>query len=412
MKDLVAKRSACIIFCIQLIPEFFQILSQYLMFVCIALMVGYLYQMQKRTAMFGNFRCASAKSINLINLRSNFNMDIALTDQFYQKYFENGSNGDLATNAEEEIRSLLGIALGAMLAAGQSLKQRKEELGKGFTAWISNNEFVKSDANKLIKLFDCFGENFDGLNGVNPIALLKLLTPNQRASRAVLADLIDESGDSAVSCADVDSIQREHKIKSVPTIKSVNTAEIESNVDLKMVGNQKGGTGIFRLEVKDYQLANQLDNEWKESGFTASQWMRFMSSSARAVQEIAQVVLGRNIVDESELDRLTVAIKESMVEVACGDMKTDFSPVDVGSGINELPLAVTECLTKIKNLEMKIASCKSPVGTDAMMQRIRLLERESLLHKLKMLAVEYELDIETLLWNTTTDVEQSVVTNS
>jgi hypothetical protein len=345
-----------------------------------------------------------------INLRSNFNMDIALTDHFYQKYFENGSNGDLATNAEE-IRSLLGIALGAMLAAGQSLKQRKDELGKGFTAWISNNEFVKRDANKLIKLFDCFGENFDALSGVNPIALLGLLAPNQRVSRAVLADLIDECDDSAVSSADVDSIQREHKIKSVPTIKSVN-GEIESKVDLKMVGNQKGGTGIFRLEVKDYQLANQLDNQWKESGFTASQWMRFMSSSARSLQEIAQVVLGRNIVDESELDRLTVAIKESMFKVACGDMKTDFSPVDVGSGINELPLAVTECLTKIKNLEMKIASCKSPVGTDAMMQRIRLLERESLLHKLKMLAVEYELDIEALLWNTTTDVEQSVVTNS
>jgi hypothetical protein len=339
-------------------------------------------------------------------------MDIALTDQFYQNYFDNGVNSDVATNPED-IRSLLGIATGAMLAAGQSLKHLKDQLGKDFAGWIYSNEFVRSDANKLIKLFDYFGENFDALSEVSPLQLLRLLYANQRASRAVLADLIDECGDEPVSCADIDSIQREHKIKSVPTIKSLpaQTSAVpnESNVDFKMVGNQKGGTGIFRLEVKDHQLANQLDNEWKESGLTANRWMRFMSSSARAVQEIAQVVLGRTIVDESELDELTVAIKGSKVEVPCGVIKTDLSQIDVGIGIDELPSAVRDCLNKINDLDSKIASYTSSVGTDAMMRRICREERDSALHKLKMLVVEYEIDIESLIWNTTAVIEPSVV---
>jgi hypothetical protein len=337
-------------------------------------------------------------------------MDIAHTDHFYQKIFENGSNGDLVTNIEEDIRSLMGMATGAMLVAGQLLKQKKEELGKRFAAWIDGNEFVKSDANKLINMSNCFGENFDALSEVNPLGLLRLLGSNQRVSRAVVADLIDECGDGTVSCADIDSIQREHKIKSV---RRKSATEVESNVDLKMVGNQKGGTGIFRLEIKDHQLANQLDNEWKKSGFTASEWVRFMSSSARSLQEIAQVVLGRNIVNEFDLGRLTSAIKEGMVEAACGKIKTDSVPDDdydddVDS-LSKLPSAVTECLRKINILEAKIDSCKRPTGTEAILQRIRILERESLLYQIQALAVEYELDIEELLWDTPEDVESPVV---
>jgi hypothetical protein len=372
-------------------------------------MVGYLYPMQKRTSVGKRtVRFCEIKLI-LISTGSNFNMDIAHTDHFYQTFLENGSNGDVVTNIEEDIRSLMGMATGAMLVAGQLLKQKKEELGKRFAAWIDNNEFVKSDANKLINMSNCFGENFDALSEVSPLALLRLLPSNQRVSRAVVADFIDECGDNAVTCADIDSIQREHKIKSVPT---KSPTEVESNVDLKMVGNQKGGTGIFRLEVKDHQLANQLDNEWKESGFTANQWVRFMSSSARSLQEIAQVVLGRNIVNEFDLGRLTAAIKEGMVEAACGKIKTDSSLDDDDDidSLSKLPSAVTECLRKINILETKIDSCKRPTGTEAIMQRIRILERESLLYQIQALAVEYELDIEQLLWDTPKDFESPVVT--
>lgn len=337
-------------------------------------------------------------------------MDIALTAQFYQNYFDNAINGDCSTNVEEVIRSLLGLATGAMLAAGQSFKLRKEELGKEFAGWIHSNEFVTGDANKLIKLFDYFGDNFDSLTEVSPFQLLRLLAPNQRGSRAALADFIDECGDSAVSSADIDSIQREHKIKPVPKIKSltpqpstVANVEIEPKVDLRMVGNQKGGVGIFRLEVKDYQLANELDTQWKESGFTANQWMRFMSSSARAVQEISQIVLGRTIANESELDELLVTLKgskENFFEVAYSDIKTTLSQIDLGSEIDELPSAVSDCLKKIKDLNSKIAGFTSPVGSDAMTRRMHKEDRDKAIASLKMLAVEYELDIELLLFNT------------
>jgi hypothetical protein len=329
-------------------------------------------------------------------------MDIALTDQFYQKYFFDGVNSDVATNIES-VRSLLGIATGAMLAAGQSLKQLKEELGQEFAGWIYSNELVTSDANRLIKLFDYFGDNFDALSEVSPFQLLRLLAPNQRASRAVLADLVDDS-DSAIRCADIDSIQREHKIKSVPKIKLIPVqapvapiVKIEPNVNVSMVGNQQGGTGIFRLEVKDHQLANQLDNEWKESGFTANQWMRFMSSSARAVQEMAEFVLGRTITNELELHELIVAIKESKIEVACENVIANFSQIEVGGGLDELPTVVSDCLRKINDLDSEIARYTSPIGADAMTQRMYREKREKAIHKLKMLAIECELDIESLL---------------
>ncbi len=340
-------------------------------------------------------------------------MDIALTAQFYQNYFSNDVNEGTATNAEG-IHSLLGLATGAMLAAGQSFKQMKEELGKEFAGWIYSNEFVTSDAKRLIKLFDYFGDNFDALSSVSPLQLLSLLVPSQSASRAALDDFIDECDDEGctVSSADIDSIQREHKIKSVRTIKSltpetsvVPNIEIESNVDLRMVGNQLGGVGIFRLEVKDYQLANQLDSEWKKSGFTASQWMRFMSTSASAVQEISQIVLGRTIVDVSELDELMVAIKSNKPEVAREDLISTLSRIDVDSALDGLPTAVSDCLKKINDLDSKIAFHSAPVGSEAIMRRMYREEQDKLIASLKMLAVEYELDIESLLLTATDSIE-------
>lgn len=321
-------------------------------------------------------------------------MDTALTAQFCQNYFDNAKNNDCSTNVEF-IRSLFGLATGAILAAGHSFKQIKEELGKEFADWLHSNEFVKNDANKLIKLFEYFGDNLDALSEVSPLQLLRLLAPNQRASRAVLADLIDQCGDSTISSADIDSIQREHKIKPIAKIKPltpqtsvVANVEMESNVDLSMVGNQQGGVGIFRLEVKDYQLANQLDSQWKQSGFTANQWMRFMSSSARAMQDIAQIVLGRAIANESELDELIVTLKESKLEVQSKDIISSLSQTDVGRGINVLPTAVANCLNKIKDLDSEIASSSESFGTE---------DCDRVITQLKMLAVEHELDFEALL---------------
>jgi hypothetical protein len=333
-------------------------------------------------------------------------MDIALTAQFCQKYFENGSNDGAATNVEA-IRSLLGLATGAMFAAGELFKQTKEELGREFAGWIYSNEFVTSDANRLIKMNEYFGDNFDALSSVSPLQLLRLLVPSQSASRSELDDFIDECNEAGftVSCADIDSIQKQHKIKPIPTIKSLaapQTPEVpnESKVNVGMVGNQQGGVGIFRLEVKDYTLANELDTQWKESGFTANQWMRFMSTSARVVQDIAQVVLGRPIVDESELDELLVALKVNKAEANNGDVFAA-TQIDVGGDVDWLPTAVSDCLNKISQLNSEIASCTEPFGTHAMMRRMYREERADAIASLKMLAVEHELDIESLLLSVT-----------
>ena len=332
-------------------------------------------------------------------------MDIALTAQFYQNYFSSDSNND----AVEAIRSLLGLATGALLAAGQSFKLQKEELGKEFGDWLRSNEFVTSDASKLIKLFDYFGDNFDALSSVSPLQLLRLVTPNQMVSRDHLAGFIDEcdEGGFVVTCADIDAVQKQHKIKPTPTIKSlaaqpsvvsvVSNVEVESKVNVGMVGNQQGGVGIFRLEVKDYQLANQLDTQWKESGFTANQWMRFMSSSVRVVQDIGMVVLGRTIADESQLDELIVAIKANLVEATPSDATTYLSQLDVVNSLDELPTAVIDCLKKINELNSTIASSTESFGMDAMMRRSERQDRDKLIVKLKMLAEEHELDFEALL---------------
>ncbi|MBW4671457.1 MAG: hypothetical protein KME60_29550 [Cyanomargarita calcarea GSE-NOS-MK-12-04C] len=329
-------------------------------------------------------------------------MDLALTDHFCQNIFSCPSNDDIATNAEN-IRSLMGLATGAMLAVGQIFQQTKDELGKGFKDWAYSNEFVMSDANKLIKLFDYFGENFDALTGVSPLQLLRLLVPSHEESRGVLADLIDECGN--VSCADIASICASHKIKRVPTIKSQQATNTEPIVELKMVGNQQGGTGIFRLEVKDHQLASELDTQWKQSSMPAHQWMRFMSSSVRVVQEIASVVLGRNLTHESELDELRkLLFKETTQDLGVVAESIDS---EVMLEVDGLPMIVRDCLNKIEELNSKTASLTSPVGTDAMMRRIYREERDSAIASLKLLAVEYEIDLPSLLFRVA-NMEQTV----
>jgi hypothetical protein len=123
------------------------------------------------------------------------------------------------------------------------------------------------------------------------------------------------------------------------------------------------------------------------------------------VQEISQIVLGRTIANESELDELLVALKgskENFFEVAYSDIKTTLSQIDVASEIDQLPSAVSDCLKKINDLNSKIAGFTSPVGSEAMMRRMHKEDRDKAIASLKMLAAEYELDIEVLLFNTRT----------
>jgi hypothetical protein len=373
---------------------------------------GRIIQIQKRTVPAKS--CAFVKTELLVILRSHFNMDVLLTAQFAQNYFFSGCNSDVVMDVES-IRALLGLATGALLAAGESFKQYKDDLGKNFSGWMYSNNFVLSDVNKLIKLFDYFGDSFDELSGVNVLELLKLLAPSQRASRAVLSDAVDEVRAGAIPkirCADIDSISKQHKIISTPTIKRNSGSSVvsvapsnEDSVSLSMVGNQLGGTGIFRLEVKDYELANQLDSEWKESSMSKPSWVRFLSESARAVQEIAQVVLGRKLNDASELDELTSSVLRtnhlSSLQVKVEDNIDIVAPdccKEVTASSTTLPDVIQEILNKFSILGGQVIRLNAqPKGISAMMQSICRTERDILVHELKQYAESFRLNVDSLL---------------
>ena len=119
------------------------------------------------------------------------------------------------------------------------------------------------------------------------------------------------------------------------------------------------------------------------------------------VQDISQIVLGRAIANELELEELLVALKGSKLEVQSKDIISSLSQIDVGSSIDKLPSVVADCLRKIYELDSKIASSTESFGTDAMMHPRSQEDRDKLIVQLKMLAVEHELDFEALLLTVT-----------
>ncbi|BDA70673.1 hypothetical protein CAL7716_048390 [Calothrix sp. PCC 7716] len=69
-------------------------------------------------------------------------MDIALTVQLYQFFSPQPAKLNLAT-AADDIHSLLELASGALMAAGEVLKQTKQHLSRvRFNDWLDKNDFV------------------------------------------------------------------------------------------------------------------------------------------------------------------------------------------------------------------------------------------------------------------------------
>ncbi|RUS94374.1 hypothetical protein DSM106972_093590 [Dulcicalothrix desertica PCC 7102] len=306
-------------------------------------------------------------------------MDIALTAQLYQVFLPQPAKLNLAT-AADDIHSLLELASGALMAAGEVLKQTKQHLSRArFSDWLDKNDFVTGDANKLIKLFESFGNIYDDLTTVSPLSLMGLLAPKYGTARDALVDMVEEFRkiNDTVTTQDVETLRKAHS----PQPKKAQAV-------VKMVGNQPGGTGIFRLEVKSPELANQIDTEWKQSGCSPDKWMEFVLASTHKIQDIAQVVLGRKIVEVSELSELDVVIDRSQninnlvgVELEIDD----FGQV--------LPSQVVECLNKLRDLDVSLDNYSNPIA-----RRLHREERATVLAQLKILAEEYQLDIESLVW--------------
>ncbi|BAZ10578.1 hypothetical protein NIES4071_24010 [Calothrix sp. NIES-4071] len=330
------------------------------------------------------------KKIKLI--WSYLNMDIALTTQLFQHFSAQPSNQSMATIADD-IRSLLGLASGALMAAGEALKQAKDNLSRArFGDWLNENGFVSADVNKLIKLFEYFGDAFDDLTTVNPLSLMRLLAPSGETARNALFNTVQQNQQTGevVTSQSVEDIRKLHSPQPKPRAPKKQHAPNENDSIIKMVGNQPGGTGIFRLEVKNHELANQLDTEWKESGCSADKWMQFMSASTHKIQEIAQVVLGRKIADVSELSELNILIGKSQTQLS--DNKFVDVELEIDDLVQVLPSQIVDCLNKLRDLDESIVRYSNPIA-----RRMHREERTGVLAQLKMLAAEYQLDVESLL---------------
>jgi hypothetical protein len=332
-------------------------------------------------------------------------MDILLSAQFAENLFTSTSDQCVAS-IEEEIRTTFTIAAGMLMRAGELFNEKKEELGRKFFKWVVDNHFVIGDANKLIDLFNNFGEGFDALNEVSVLQLLKTLIPSHDTSRDVLMGEIDLWRDGSrekLTCADVESIAIANRTSRTPTKNSAVVAAPSTNnedVETSMVGNQFGGTGIFRLEVKNPELASQLDSELKQSGQTNGQWLNFLSSSARAVQEIAQVVLGRKLNDASELDELIVVVKKERGIEVSEVVIQQVSPLDTATLADntELPTPVIECLNRLSNVFGKVEYFKSrPQGISSMMADACEMDRKRFMNQLEALSAEYGLNFDDLV---------------
>jgi hypothetical protein len=170
-------------------------------------------------------------------------------------------------------------------------------------------------------------------------------------------------------------------VHSPQALKRAATEENKSSANestAEMVGNQSGGTGIFRLEVKSHELANQLNTEWKESGLSPDKWMQFMSASTNKIQDIAQTVLGHQILEVSELVKLDVLINQSQSDKFVGVEQT-------------LPTQVIIVLKRLHCLDETIARC-----SNANARRLYREERQQMSTHLKILAAEYQLDVDSL----------------
>lgn len=309
-------------------------------------------------------------------------MDMALTDQLWQIFSAQPAKLNLAT-AADDVHSLFGLASGALMAAGEVLKQAKQHLSRArFSDWLDKNDFVTADANKLIKLFESFGNIYNDLTTVSPLSLMGLMAPRYGDAKDALLDMVEEfrQFNDTVTTQDIEALRKLHSPQPKKTSKDESVIE--------MVGNQPGGTGIFRLEVKNHELANQLDTEWKQSGYSPDKWMEFMSASTHKIQDIAQVVLGHKITDVSELSQLDVVIgkSQSLDDLVGVELKID----DFGQ---VLPSQIVDGLDKLRDLDMSIDNYTNPIA-----RRLHREERAQVLAQLKILAEEYQLDIESLIW--------------
>ncbi len=314
-------------------------------------------------------------------------METLLKVELVEKIFSE----NLEATKSDSIKALLQLACGAFMAVGEEFQKVKAELGGNFASWLDEEGFARGDTNKLIKLFEYFGGDAEKLLEVGPLPLLRLCVPNYESARDKLRERL-ELDDTPMTQQEVDAIRIAHKPATLPR-------RIASKNSASMIGNQPGGTAIFRMEVKDGVLASQCHESFKQSGGSFDSWMRQLLSSFGLADELANTVLGKGISHVSDIDILRTALEDKSLLLTNEQESSllSISQTQFADFECQLPSQVQDCILKLLCLDEKIARCTNPVGSEALTQRMYLEERRGIESQIQLLCQEFGLDYKAVM---------------
>ncbi len=215
------------------------------------------------------------------------------------QFVENLYNSVISTAPTvKDVRQSFQQALTSLLESASILAFFKETEGRNFGNFATENDISVLHANKLIGLLGEFGEYYQDVQNINPLTLTSMLGAAHSEAREVLPERIKEcqKNNEELVCADITALKKAH-------------AKPKPQGIAKLVGNQQGGTAIFRAEIKDPVLASELDSSFKESGLpTPNKFFGFLNESSKTIREISEIVLGRRIQDIDEIAELKIAV--------------------------------------------------------------------------------------------------------
>jgi hypothetical protein len=331
-------------------------------------------------------------------------MNSLLSSHFSGKIFDDNFD-DNVEGLLKYSQALLKCSTSALITVGENLLKIKAKVGKEFPQLIDAEGFARYDINKLIKLFEYFGDENPNLLEVGPLVLLRLCASNCEDGRKELHNRLENS-DEPITQQEVDEIRIAHKPPSKPRATSKNTAS--------MVGNQQGGVAIFRMEVKEPVLASQCDDSFKQSGGTFDSWMRQLLSSFGLVGELANATLGKNISHVSDIEELRTTLESQNLLVESKNLLvsdeeelavpsnpygqvSDFSSGFGSEFDSELPEPVQECIASLLQLDEQLAQYTGSTSSHTMMRRICLDDRREIEEQLQFLCKEFDLDYQSLI---------------
>lgn len=310
-------------------------------------------------------------------------MNLAFVDSFLAEFFLPQQE-----TPEEEVKALFTLSSGYSMLLGQTLAAQKEKLGRKFNKWLDELGVSRTDAKKYINLWQLFGDISSELLEAGTLPLFRLSAPNLFQARDQLRQRLEEDN-TPVTQQEIDEIRLANK--PAPSI----------GAKAQLVGNQKGGTPIFRIEVKGGVLATECEKSLQNSGESCDSWMAQLLSSFGLVGDIAQAVLGKGISHLSDVDKLRATL-ESQNFFNLNELELIISPSeenyfkDFGA---ELPKQVQDCVVELLRLSEQIAAHHSPVGAEGLEQRVRIKQRRSIEEQLRLLCNEFDLDYQTLIFN-------------